>query len=186
VVVLAITSSALWIASRLEIPALHLHPPAVSAALHMSGRDARTPAGHIHESEIPSQRRATPIPPLLPIHTRFTYAYIHTWFHSCLLRHPFPRHRSPHRAEARLYGIGMDGEPSINNHDEHIHTYIHKEPYIPLHRVAAPDEVRADRDVDEDPSAASQHPSLASDPFPSLASSLSFIACFQMGYAYNA
>ncbi len=23
-------------------------------------------------------------------------------------RHPFPRHRSPHRAEARLYGIGME------------------------------------------------------------------------------
>ena len=50
----------------------------------------------------------------------------------------------------------MNGEPSISNHDEYIHTYIqtHKEPYIPLHRVAAPDEVRADRDVEEDPSAA--------------------------------
>ena len=63
--------------------------------------------------------------------------------------HPFPRHRSPYRAEARLYGIGMDGEPSISNHDEHIHTYIHKDPYIPLYRVAAPDEVRADHDIEE-------------------------------------
>ena len=154
-VVLAITSSTLWIASRLEIPALHLHPPAVSAALHMSGRDARTPAGHIYASEIPSKRRSTPIPP--PTHTHpSTHTYIHKWFQSCLLRHPFPRHRSPHRAEARLYGKGLNGEPSISNHDEciHIHTFIHKEPNIPLHRVAAPAKVRADRDVEEDPSAA--------------------------------
>ena len=77
-VVLAITSSALWIASRLEIPALHLHPPAVSASLHMSGRDARTPAGHIYASEIPSQRRSTPIPPPYPytlIHTDIQYLH---------------------------------------------------------------------------------------------------------------
>jgi hypothetical protein len=79
VVVLAITSSALWIASRLEIPALHLHPPAVSAALHMSGRDARTPAGHIHASEIPSQRRATEIPP--PPLTIHIHPLIHTYIH---------------------------------------------------------------------------------------------------------
>jgi hypothetical protein len=59
----------------------------------------------------------------------------------------------------------MDGEPSISNHDAFIHTvtYMHKEPYIPLHRVAAPDEVRADRDVEEDPFA-----DLGFLPFPSL------------------
>ena len=35
--------------------------------------------------------------------------------------------------------IGMDGEILINNHhDEYIHTYIQKEQYIPLHRVANP------------------------------------------------
>jgi hypothetical protein len=48
--------------------------------------------------------------------------------------------------------IGMDGEIPINNHhNEYIHTYIHmyiqKQPYIPLHRVATPDEVRTDRDI---------------------------------------
>ena len=123
VVVLAITSSALWIASRLGIPALHLHPPAVSASLRMSGRDARTPAGHIYASEILSQRRSTPKPP--PYQYTSIHSYIHTWFQFGLLRHPFHRHRSPHRAEAGLYGKGMNEEPSISNHDDCIHTYIH-------------------------------------------------------------
>ena len=56
----------------------------------------------------------------------------------------------------------MDGELSITkNHDYYyLHTYIRQ--YIPLHRVAAPDEVRADHDSEEDPSAASQYCSLAS------------------------
>ena len=46
----------------------------------------------------------------------------------------------------------MDGELSITkNHDDYLHTYIRQ--YIPLHRVATPDEVRADHDSQEDPSA---------------------------------
>jgi hypothetical protein len=43
----------------------------------MSGRDARTPAGHIYALEIPSQRRSTPIPPPHPC----THTYIHTYIH---------------------------------------------------------------------------------------------------------
>jgi hypothetical protein len=56
----------------------------------------------------------------------------------------------------------MDGELSITkDHYDYLHTYIQKEQYIPLHRVATPDEVRADRDIEEDLSAASQYRSLA-------------------------
>ena len=44
--------------------------------------------------------------------------------------------------------------------------YIHQEPYIPLHIVATPDEVRADHDSQEDPSAASQYRSLSSNHIP--------------------
>ena len=80
VVVLAITSSALWIASRLEIPALH--PSASSCRIGMSGRDARTPAGKVYPSEIPSQMRSTLIPPPLPIHIHpLLHTYIHTYIH---------------------------------------------------------------------------------------------------------
>jgi hypothetical protein len=43
----------------------------------MSGRDARTPAGHIYASEIPSQRRSTPIPPPYPYTS--IHSYIHTY-----------------------------------------------------------------------------------------------------------
>ncbi len=78
--------------------------------------------------------------------------------------------------------IGMDGELSINNHhDGYMHTYIHKEQCIPLHRVAAPDEVRADRDI--------QRRSLNAIPSlnwqPSYIHTYSLITCTSMSYVMH-
>ena len=119
VVVLAITStsSALWIASRLEIPALNLHPPAVSASPHISGRDTRTPAVHIymHQKYHHKWGQHQYFP---PTHTHpSTYKYIHG-FSLASFAIPFFN-----LLIDLLYGIGMVGEPSISNHDDNTHTF---------------------------------------------------------------
>jgi hypothetical protein len=80
-------------------------------------------------------------------------------FESCFLRHPLQRQRLISLSRCG-WPVGMDGELSITkDQDDYLHTYIR--PYIPLHRMASPDEVRADHDSEEDPSAASQYRSLA-------------------------
>ena len=91
--------------------------------------------------------------------TIYQLAYIHTHHEDLLFHlqsiscHLFPRHRFLHRSEALAYRYGWRDiyllTTTIMNAFIHtyIHTYIQKEQYIPLHRVATPDEVRTDRDI---------------------------------------